>query len=54
MFEHDITAQGMVILWNDLMKNIPELMFQIVKLNFGGEILKDKERILKNLNKIPG
>lgn len=35
------------------MNNVPEAMLQIVRLNSGGEMLKDMKRILKNLNKIP-
>lgn len=36
------------------MKNVIEATFQIVRLNFGGEILKDMKRMIRNLNRISG
>lgn len=36
------------------MENVIEVMFQIVKLNFGGEIFKDMKRMMRNLNRILG
>lgn len=37
-------SSGLVIPGNSLMENVPNVTFHTVRLNFGGEILKDKKK----------